>query len=215
MDQVEYTSLVDALKQVPDPRHRQGRRYRWVVLLSLITAAMASGAHTPQAILRWMTLRGADLLAALPRALHRLPSASTIRRALSRADAEAFERAMAMATGAPPSAPPAAKPTTESPSPPPLEGLALDGKAIRGVGRDGHPCHLVSMVTPTTATVLDQVAVAHKRDQRRAVPALLANRDLTNTLVPLDARHTAIGSIQTVTWLRCTFFSPESLACGM
>jgi predicted transposase YbfD/YdcC len=71
-----------------------------------------------------------------------------------------------------------------------LQGLALDGKAIRGVGRDGHPCHLVALVEHGSARVLGQVAVEKKRDERSAVPELLKGRDLTNTLITLDALHT-------------------------
>ena len=50
---------------------------------------------------------------------------------------------------------------------------------MRGVGRDGHPCHLVSLVQHDDARVLGQVEVAHKRDERSAVPALLEGRDLS------------------------------------
>jgi hypothetical protein len=30
MDRVQYTTLVEVLKQVPDPRNRKGRRHRLV-----------------------------------------------------------------------------------------------------------------------------------------------------------------------------------------
>jgi hypothetical protein len=48
MDQQQYTTLMDVLKHVPDPRKRQGRRHRWLTLLCLIVAAMAS-AQPPHA----------------------------------------------------------------------------------------------------------------------------------------------------------------------
>jgi predicted transposase YbfD/YdcC len=38
--------------------------------------------------------------------------------------------------------------------------------------------------------VLNQVAVAQKRDERSAVPTLLAGRDLSGTVITLDALHT-------------------------
>jgi hypothetical protein len=43
MDQQQYTTLVDVLKQLPDPRKRKGRRHRFLTLLCLIVAAVASG----------------------------------------------------------------------------------------------------------------------------------------------------------------------------
>jgi hypothetical protein len=42
MDHMQYTTLVDVLKQVPDYRKRKGRQHRWMTLLSLMALAMAS-----------------------------------------------------------------------------------------------------------------------------------------------------------------------------
>src|SRR5204863_819907 len=75
-------------------------------------------------------------------------------------------------------------------SPKKLAGQAIDGKNVRGVGRDGHPCQLVSLVEHGSATVLAQEQMSRKRDERSAVPALLAGRDLRSTVITLDALHT-------------------------
>ena len=185
MDQQQYTTLVDVLKQVPDPRKRKGRRHRWLTLLCLIVAAVASAEHTPRAIARWIQEHREELFAVLPPSVSRLPSDATVRRALARLSVVVLEQALTAFQ--PPTTPPA-----EAPAPPPntLQGVAIDGKAIRGVGRSGHPCHLVSLVQHDDARVLGQVAVALKRDERSAVPALLAGRDLTDKVVTLDALHT-------------------------
>jgi predicted transposase YbfD/YdcC len=192
MDGVQYTTLVDVLTQIPDPRNRKGRRHRWVIVLSLIAAALASAQRTPQAIARWLNAQRQEVLSALPPSVSRLPSASTIRRVLALVEVSKLEQAMAALTPPPlAAAPPSALDPMATPPPPPaLQGLALDGKAIRGVGRDGHPCHLVSLVEHGSATVLGQVEVEKKRDERSAVPELLKGRDLTNTLITLDALHT-------------------------
>ena len=125
-----------------------------------------------------------DLFAALPPSVSRLPSGATIRRALARLDVAALEKALAAFQ------PPAHARAHANAHPAPLQGLALDGKAVRGVGRDGHPCHLVSLVQHGDARVLGQVEVAHKRDERSAVPELLKGRDLAGTVLTLDALHT-------------------------
>jgi len=184
MDRAQYTTLVDVLKQVPDYRKRKGRQHRWMTLLSLIAMALASAQRTPEAIARWVREHRDDLFAVLPPSVSRLPSGATLRRALARLDVAALEQALAAFH--PPSAP-APMPT---PIPAPLQGVALDGKAVRGVGRDGHPCHLVSLVSHGDATVLGQVEVALKRDERSAVPVLLKGRDLRGKVVTLDALHT-------------------------
>ena len=175
---------MDVLKQVPDYRKRKGRQHRWMTLLSLIAMALASAQRTPEAIARWVREHRDDLFAVLPPSVSRLPSGATLRRALARLDVAALEQALAAFH--PPSAP-APMPT---PIPAPLQGVALDGKAVRGVGRDGHPCHLVSLVSHGDATVLGQVEVALKRDERSAVPVLLKGRDLRGKVVTLDALHT-------------------------
>jgi predicted transposase YbfD/YdcC len=185
MDQQQYTTLVDVLKHLPDPRKRQGRRHRWLTLLCLIVAALASAQRSPRAIARWVQEHCQELFTVLPASVSRLPSEATLRRALALLDVTLLEQALS--TFAPPSVPAAPEPAAPEPT---LQGAAIDGKAIRGVGRDGHPCHLVSLVRHADARVLNQVAVAHKRDERSAVPTLLAGRDLTGTVITLDALHT-------------------------
>jgi predicted transposase YbfD/YdcC len=184
MDRAQYTTLVDVLKQVPDYRKRKGRQHRWMTLLSLIAMALASAQRTPEAIARWVREHRDDLFAVLPPSVSRLPSGATLRRALARLDVAALEQALAAFH------PPSAPGSMPTPIPAPLQGVARAGKAVRGVGRDGHPCHLVSLVSHGDATVLGQVEVALKRDERSAVPVLLKGRDWRGKVVTLDARHT-------------------------
>jgi predicted transposase YbfD/YdcC len=185
MDQQQYTTLVDVFSHLPDPRKRKGRQHRWLTLLCLIAAALASAYRTPRAIARWVHSHREELFAVLPASVSRLPSEATIRRALALLDVAVLEQAL---TAFHPPAPEA--PDTAASPPDALQGVAIDGKAIRGVGRDGHPCHLVSLVQHADARVLGQVAVALKRDERSAVPELLAGRDLSGKVVTLDALHT-------------------------
>src|ERR1041384_2275438 len=164
MDQQQYTTLVEVLKQVPDPRKRKGRRHRWLTLLCLIVAAVASAQHTPRAIARWVQEHREDLFCVLPPSVSRLPSDATLRRALAQLSVAVLEQAL---TAFQP--PTAASPDAPATPPDTLQGVACDGKTIRGVGRDGHPCHLVSLVQHDDARVLGQVAVALKRDERSAI----------------------------------------------
>jgi predicted transposase YbfD/YdcC len=187
MVQLQYSGMLERFKDVPDPRTRPNRLYSWQLLWALISAAMASSCQTPAAIARWIKEHRDDLLAVLPPTLIRLPSESTIRRTLCCVDARLLDTALTtQPTPAP--APPQLPVAAELPIP--LVGQAIDGKAIRGVGRDGHPCLLVSLVAHGSATVLAQAEVARKRDERSAVPCLLEQRDLQGIVVTLDALHT-------------------------
>jgi hypothetical protein len=66
MDQDQYNTLMDALKEVPDPRHARGKRYTQSFLLTLICTALASGQQTGQAIAHWITLHAPELVERLP-----------------------------------------------------------------------------------------------------------------------------------------------------
>jgi hypothetical protein len=176
---------VDVLKHLPDPRKRQGRRHRWLTLLCLIVAALASAQRTPRASARWVRDHREELVAVLPPSVSRLPSDATIQRTLALLDVTRLEQALSAFQ-------PATAPPSEALRHPPdaLQGVAIDAKAIRGVGRAGPPCHLVSLVQHDDARVLGQVEDAPKRDERSAVPALLVGRNLTGTVITLDALHT-------------------------
>jgi predicted transposase YbfD/YdcC len=179
--------MLERFKDVPDPRRRPNRIYPWPLLWGLISAAMASACQTPAAIARWISAHRDDLLAALPPSVLRLPSESTIRRTLAAVDASQLDAAV---TKLAPQTPPAPTQTAAADAPTPLKGQAIDGKTVRGVTRDGHPCVLVSLVEHERATVLAQAQVASKRDERSAIPGLLAGRDLHATVISLDALHT-------------------------
>jgi len=187
MVELQYSGMLERFKNVPDPRTRPNRLYPWQLLWGLISAAMASACQTPTAIARWITEHRDDLLAALPASIVRLPSESTIRRTLAAVDGSQLDAAL---TSLPALAPPAPVAPAAVGTPPPLEGQAIDGKNVRGVGRSGHPCQLVSLVQHTSATVLGQEQVARKCDERSAVPVLLAGRQLRGTVITLDALHT-------------------------
>jgi hypothetical protein len=185
MDQQQYTTLVEVFSHLPDPRKRQGRRHRWLTLLCLIVAALASAQRTPRAIARWVREHRQELFAVLPPTVSRLPSEATLRRALALLSVTHLEQALSLFQ--PPTLPAEVAPSADAAA---LQGVAIDGKAIRGVGRDGHPCHLVSLVQHADVRVLTQVAVERKRDERSAVPSLLMDRDLTGKVITLDALHT-------------------------
>jgi hypothetical protein len=75
----KYASLMDALKEVPNPRKARGKRYGRGFLLALIAAALASGERTPHAITQWIALHATELLQALVPPRSTVPSESTIR----------------------------------------------------------------------------------------------------------------------------------------
>jgi predicted transposase YbfD/YdcC len=71
-----------------------------------------------------------------------------------------------------------------------LQGQSIDGKELRGVRAHGRPLSLLSLVQHGNGIALAQVEVAEKSNEIPAAPMLLAERDLTNTVITADALHT-------------------------
>ena len=189
MDQPKYTTLTEALKSVPDPRHARGKRYSWVFLLTLIATALASGQKTVNAIADWVKLHADELRESLKPPKGRMPSGSTFYRAVRAIDLAALEAQLAgfaepLATETAPSA------AIRTPEGKILCGQALDGKEVCGSQAHGQPLTLVSLVQHGTGITLAQVETDTKSNEIPAAAQLLAGRDLSNTVTTADALHT-------------------------
>src|SRR5437763_568476 len=86
MDPDQYTNLLQALAQVPDPRKPRGKQHQWTVVLAVLCAAVASGQRSVRAIAQWAKEHEAELVQHLQPTRQRLPSASTLYRVMRRVD---------------------------------------------------------------------------------------------------------------------------------
>jgi predicted transposase YbfD/YdcC len=178
MDEPQYSSLAVLFEALPDPRKARGRRHAWGTILPLIGAALVSGQRGMEAGSQWVAEHAEELCRLLRPPRQRLPSDSTLRRALRALDLDALgQRLAGFAAGLTVAAGRAA----------PVTGLAIDGKAVRGANAHGAALHLVSLVRHDDARVLGPVAVAAKSNAITAVPRVLAGRDLAGAVVTLDA----------------------------
>lgn len=179
MDHEEYTTLVAALRAVPDPRKACGQRYPWELLLTVIAAALASAQPHGRAISQWVHEHADELTDVLAVTAGRMPSEATLRRALQAVDVVALDACVQ-----------ALWPVTERPgaehAAAELVGIAIDGTAVRGVRAPGRIVHLVSLVRHD-GRVLAQTAVADKTNEITAAPGLLAEQPLHDTVVTMDA----------------------------
>lgn len=181
----QYSTLLSALQQVPDPRKARGKRYPWTLLLTLIVAGLASNYQTARAIAQWARLHASELRAALPH-LVRIPSASTLLRTLRQIDADVLEQQVAHLVASLPTATPYAG-CIISPHGEIVQGQAIDGKSVRTASAHGDRTHLVSLVQHGGGQTLAQIEVASKRNEVAASQKLLAARDLTGTVTTMDA----------------------------
>jgi len=181
MDQPYYSTLMDAVADLPDPRQARGKRHPWALLLTLIAAALVCGQSSGRAIGQWVIEHRLDLKTQLPFPNRPLPSTSTLRRALQTLDIELLERRIAHFVASLDQLSPTV-PTAGS-----WHGQAVDGKAVRGANRHGAKLHLVSLVRHESARVRKQVRVSEKSNEITAVPALLAGLDLAGTVTTMDS----------------------------
>jgi predicted transposase YbfD/YdcC len=177
MDHRQYSTLLAAVCQVPDPRRKKGQRFGWPFLLSLILAAVASDQHSAHAIAHWVHLHAAELHTYLQPPRPEMPSESTLKRVLRQIDVQALERQLSRFTQA------QVAPTARR------RGVAVDGKELRGVRAHGRRLNLVSLVEHGRGRVLAQRAVAPGRGEVSAARPLLRH-NLRGVVVTADALYT-------------------------
>jgi len=144
-------SLLAALRAVPDPRKRRGRRYEQASLLTLAVCAMLCGARSLFAIAQWGHEReGGALAAALGFEWGRSPSVATVFRTFRDLDVAAFEAALAAWLG--------------RQGIPAQEVVALDGKSLRGIHGEAVPgVHLVAAYAVGVGAVRGEKGAAAAR----------------------------------------------------
>jgi predicted transposase YbfD/YdcC len=180
MDAPKYSTLTEAVVDVPDPRKARGKRHPWGLIMTLLAAALVAGQRNGRAIGQWVGEHAAELRTHLALPERPLPSPATLRRALRSLDVMALEARLAQFT----------QDLAATTPPPPdarYQGQAVDGKAVRGPPAQGAKVHLVSLVQHGTGLVRKQVRVGEKSNEITAVPRLLQGQDLQGTVTTMDA----------------------------
>jgi DDE_Tnp_1-associated len=158
-------SLLDDLTQIADPRHRRGRRHPLTTVLAVAVAAVLAGAKSLAAIGEWAADAPGPVLAALGARRNPLtgawrpPAEATVRRVLARVDPEVLDQVIGRWLADQPPPVPATRP-------PPAawaawrQGVAVDGKTLRGSGHHPNPqVQLLVAMDHTTGAVLAQTDV--------------------------------------------------------
>ncbi len=176
---VNVESIGSYFQSLSDPRHTRNRKHLLVDIVVIAVCGMVAGCDGPTAIHRWATNRHDWLkqFLALPNGV---PSRDCIRRLLMALKPEAFQRcfrdwiAQAIHTG----------------EGGPARLVALDGKTCRRSHDAAHglgPLHIVSAWASEEGIALGQVAADDKSNEITAIPQLLEQIDLADTLITIDA----------------------------
>ena len=179
----ELSSLMDVLRQIPDPRKRRGIRHRKVTLLAISVAAVLSGARSLEAIAQWARQCTQAELRRLgcrrnPRTKrYEAPSEPTLRRFLQSVDADAVDKVVGQ--------------WLLSLASKDADAVAFDGKTLRGARRrDQSHVHLLSLVLQNSGITVAQCEVDRKSNEIAAARQLLEPLPLEGKRITADAMHT-------------------------
>jgi hypothetical protein len=172
-------SLAEALSEVPDHRSRLGQRHALRALLVLICTGMLCGCKSLQALTGWGKRQESALLRAMGFGRGQAPGYGTLQRVVSSVNVEAFEAALFGW---------AQEVLKAHAGQADWEGLALDGKVLRGSRQGALPGeHLLSVVAQEVGITLAQGDVPPTTNEAKACLPLLEGLCLTNRVVTGDA----------------------------
>ena len=190
---VDVGSIASHFESLSDPRHPRNVKHRLSDILVIAVAAIVCGCDGPTAIHRWAGYRVDWLKEHLP--LHNgIPSRDCIRRLLLMLKPEAFQQCFRNWISAA-----FAPPTSETSSEKRL--VAIDGKSCRGshdAANDLGVLHIVSAWASEEGIALGQVATEEKSNEITAIPELLSQLNLHDTLVTIDAMGCQIGIVEQI-----------------
>src|SRR5215207_5238625 len=182
---VEVRPLIEALRAVPEARKRRGIRHPQAALLALACAAMLCGRTSYSQIAAWGRSYGRSQRAVVDALgfTHRtLPCEVTFYHLFRKLDVAAFGRVLAAWA-----APLLAATGTGTGV---AEGVAVDGKWLRGSAKRGTPgAHLLAAVSHRLQQTVGQVAI-EGGDEVGACRVLLAELLLEGRVLTMDALFT-------------------------
>jgi predicted transposase YbfD/YdcC len=176
---IDVGSIGSYFESLSDPRHTRNRKHLLTDIIVIAVCGILCGCDGPTAIHRW-ALSKIDWLCQTLSLANGIPSRDCIRRLLIALKPEAFQRCFQNWI--------ASAITTDDTEPKRL--VAIDGKTCRGSHDAGHglgALHIVSAWASEEGIALGQVATADKSNEITAIPQLLQQIDLTDTIVTIDA----------------------------
>jgi predicted transposase YbfD/YdcC len=176
---VSVEAIGSYFQSLSDPRHTRNRKHLLIDIVVIAVCALVCGCDGPTAIHRWATQRH-DWLRQFLKLPNGIPSRDCLRRLLMALSPEAFQKCfqswIAQVVG------------TDGNNPARL--MAIDGKTLRRSHDAAHglgPLHIVSAWASEEGIALGQVATEEKSNEITAIPVLLEQLELTDTLVTIDA----------------------------
>ena len=173
--------LLDILAEVPDPRHRKGKRYPLGSILALIVIGLMTGHKGYTSVATWAESQP-ELIQALGFRSQKTPRASTLHNLLKRLDVVSLEASLTKWVFSKLEDFQVFK--TQR-----LQGVAIDGKELCGSEdpETGYRTHLLSAVSHELGITLTQQPVSRKTNEIPISTQLLKAFDVAGKVVTTDA----------------------------
>ncbi len=185
-------SLYEALQELPDVRHAQGKRYSLALILCLVLLAKLAGQKSLSGATEWLHHRRVALAERLGLRKPRLPCHMTYCNVLAEVDAGQLDKLLAAfferweaqsRCGEEPSW--LLTPQGHADH----SHLAIDGKALRATSKQEHPVHQLSCYEVTTGRVLWYCNVQEKHNEISELKPFLTTEWVKGRILSLDALH--------------------------
>jgi predicted transposase YbfD/YdcC len=176
---VNVESIGSYFESLSDPRHKRNRKHLLVDIVVIAVCGMLCGSDCPTAIHRWAANR-LDWLQQFLSLANGVPSRDCIRRLLMALKPEAFQKCFQNWI--------ADAIQTDDSGPKRL--IAIDGKTCRrshDASQQLGALHIVSAWAREEGIALGQIATEEKSNEITAIPQLLNQIDLTDSLITIDA----------------------------
>jgi predicted transposase YbfD/YdcC len=176
---VNVESIGSYFESLSDPRHKRNRKHLLVDIVVIAVCGMLCGSDGPTAIHRWAANR-LDWLQQFLSLANGVPSRDCIRRLLMALKPEAFQKCFQNWIAD-------AIRTDDSG---PMRLIAIDGKTCRrshDASQQLGALHIVSAWASEEGIALGQIATEEKSNEITAIPQLLNQIDLTDSLITIDA----------------------------
>jgi len=175
---VPFSRLLEALREVPDPRRAEGRRYPLAPLLLFTVLALLSGARSYRGIITFVDQRRIVLNALFGCALKRAPSLNALRNLLQALDGAALEEAFRRHAR-----------SLLPPAPRRMPVIALDGKTLKGSFDHLNDHRAAQAFAWKAAILLAHSEIDKKSNEIPAAQQMIAELGLTGVLFTADALH--------------------------
>jgi predicted transposase YbfD/YdcC len=202
----DFVSVQEFFQALPDPRSSINRKHLLSDVAIICLCGVLAGAEGPISIGLWAESQADWLLSVLPLP-NGVPAHDTIGRVLAALKPSVFQNCfvewVAELRARPPAINSALKSaeymSANSPAREQREQVAIDGKTLRRShdrGKGLNPLQLVSAWSVTNGLSLGQVETADKSNEITAIPVLLSQLELRDTIITIDAAgcQTAIAA---------------------